>query len=64
MSAKKKRTIGPYRGVTWLYRCGHGIFSLPFISILAFIPFFFQVIIKIQKIIYLQFKPEPLRNIN
>ena len=40
MSVKKKRTIGPCRGVTWLYCCGHGISSLPFISILAFVPSF------------------------
>ena len=40
MSVKKKRTIGPCRGVTWLHRCRHGISSLPFISILAFVPSF------------------------
>ena len=36
MSVKKKRTIGPCRGVTWLYRCRHGISSL----LLAFVPSF------------------------
>ena len=44
MSVKKKRTIGPCRGVTWLHRCRHGISSLPFISILAFVTSFSSMI--------------------
>ena len=40
MSVKRKRTIGLCRGVTWLFSNGHRISSLPFISILAFVPSF------------------------
>ena len=36
MSVKKKRTIGPCRGVIWLFRCRDGISSL----LLAFVPSF------------------------
>ena len=53
MSVKKKRTIGPCRGVTWLYRCRHGISSRPFISILAFVPSFSSI--------YICFLPEGLK---